>query len=308
MDITGKRVLITGSVGLLGHDLVEKLRSKGAELILTGRSEGSFAGEEVEELDITDADFVADFVQQAAPALVFNCAAYTEVDAAESQIAEAFAVNAIGPRNLANAVKRLNGMLVHISTDYVFGGLGDLELAGQKERRPYSEEVEPSPSCIYGHSKRFGEELVRAILPNNSAVIRTSWLHGAHGHNFVATILRIAQEREELRIVNDQVGSPTYSAWFAEILLRLVKRDAIGLFHASSRGNISWYDFAKEIVRQAGLAVRVMPQSSAEIARPAPRPKYSTLDVSKLETFLGEPCISWQEGIKRHLAQMGWKR
>ena len=158
------------------------------------------------------------------------------------------------------------------------------------------------PCGVYGHSKRFGDELVSRILPNHSLIIRTSWLHGVHGPNFIDSILRFAKQREEIRVVNDQTGSPTWSSWLAEIMLALLMKDARGVFNATSRGDITWFDFATEIVRLAGLQTRVLPQTTEELNRPAPRPVYSTLELSKLEAFLGKPCIDWKEGVAAHMA------
>lgn len=303
MALSNKRVLVTGAGGMLAHDIVERLSAAGASLILTDVRESSVGSAQVMRLDITNAAQVAEFVERERPAIIVNCAAYTAVDDAEKNLDLAIAINSIGPRNLALAAKGIGGMLVHFSTDYVFGNA----CAAGKARKPFTETDEPQPCGAYGQSKRLGDELVQAILPDNHLIVRTSWLHGAHGPNFVATILKLAGEREVIKVVDDQIGSPTWAGWLAEVVVRLLKRDARGVFHVSSRGNVSWFEFAREILRQAGLPTRVLPQTTEQLGRPAPRPPYSTFDVGKLESFLGEPCISWQEGIRRHLQAIGWR-
>ncbi len=303
MAYSNKRVLVTGAGGMLAHDVAERLSVLGANLLLVDIREVSVGSAKVSRLDITDLAQVSEFVEREKPALIINCAAYTAVDDAEKNLDRAFSINAIGPRNLALAAKSVGAVLVHFSTDYVFGNAC---VAG-KARKPFSETDEPQPCGVYGQSKRMGDELVQAILPDHHLLLRTSWLHGAHGPNFIATILKLAGEREMIKVVDDQIGSPTWSGWLADVLVRLLKRDARGTFHVSSRGNVSWFEFAREILRQAGLPTRVLPQTTEQLGRPAPRPPFSTFDVSKLESFLGEPCISWQEGIRRHLQAIGWR-
>lgn len=302
MNLSGTKVLVTGAKGMLAQDVIFSLRHRGANLILADIREIEASAEaHAIKLDITNQNAVVAAIERYQPEVVINCAAHTAVDQAEDQIDLAFNVNAIGPGNLAKALQKQGGLLVHISSDYVFGGDYYLD----REPVPYREEERFSPCGIYGHSKRFGDELIYAALPLNHLVLRTSWLHGAHGPNFVATIAKVAKEKTELKVVNDQVGSPTWSLWLAETMLKLIENGSLGTFHVSSRGNISWYEFAMEIVRLIGVKTNVLPQTTAELGRKAKRPAYSTLDVSKLEKVLGEEAISWKEGLALHLRAIG---
>jgi dTDP-4-dehydrorhamnose reductase len=292
-----QRILVTGAKGMLAGHLLPKLNG---ELLLTDLKPGSlphFAGE-VHALDITNRKEVEALCGDFKPSWIINCAAYTAVDLAETEQEIAFEVNAIGPGNLARAAKLVGGRLLHISTDYLFTARS---LESTLKRTPINEDEIPAAKGIYGISKYLGEELVKAHLPEHSLIVRTSWLHGVYGPNFLATILRLAAEKPELKIVSDQIGSPTWAEWLASVLVRLMEKEANGIYHASSRGDISWYDFAKEIVSQAGLNCKILPQSTEELSRPAPRPAYSTFNLTKLEQFLGIDCISWRDGIKEHL-------
>lgn len=312
MSLSGKKIFLTGGMGMLASDLIPLLLAEGAELTITDQLTGQRAGQEVLPLDITQVKEVLDAVKEVSPAWVINCAAYTKVDQAETQSELAFLVNGRGVGNLAEAALLTKATFLHLSTDYVFGGSG-----GDSTRRvPYREDDIPAPCGVYGHSKRYGEELVLEMVPDRHLMVRTAWLHGKFGPNFVSTMLRLgkeigdrkapdrpeaAQARKEIKVVNDQIGSPTYSRWLARTMVELLKRDARGVYHITSRGNISWFDFAKEIFAQAGLEVTVVPQSTQELGRPAERPAFSTLDLTKVESFLEAPCISWQEGIREHL-------
>jgi dTDP-4-dehydrorhamnose reductase len=285
---------------MLAGDLLPELLASGCQVTLVDKLGGDSHGFPVRTLDITDAEAVYQVVSETAPHWIVNCAAFTAVDDAEAKQELAFAVNAEGPRVLAQTAKSLGTRLLHISTDYVLGG--DLQYG--ESREPYTENAVPRPCGVYGSSKLAGERAIHEILPESSLIVRTSWLHGVHGPNFINTMLRLSAEREEIKVVNDQRGSPTWAGWLSTVMIRLMERDARGIYHASSRGNITWYDFAKEVFRQAGKSVRVLPQTSKELGRPAPRPAYSTFSLAKLESFLGEPCISFQEGIQRHLSRL----
>lgn len=288
------KILVTGAAGMLAGDLVPALRLAGHELVLADlHSRGDSC-----QLDITDASAVREVVRRIEPDYVVNCAAYTAVDRAEAEQEAAFGVNCQGASNLAQALREFGGTLVHISTDYVFGAATPSGVKG----RPFTEDDQVAPCGIYGKSKQAGEREVSTILPERHLIVRTSWLHGVHGPNFVHTILKVAREREELRVVDDQFGSPTWTGWLAGVLCELIERKQIGVFHASSRGDISWFDFAREIVLAAGLPTKVLPQSTAQAARPAPRPAYSTLGVTKLERVLGRPCPDWQVTLRSHIA------
>jgi dTDP-4-dehydrorhamnose reductase len=303
MKLAGKRVLVIGARGMLAADVIPLLAEKGAELSLADLRPGELCGVQVLPCDLTRSAELHKFLDAARPEVVLNLAAYTAVDAAEKDYHPAFAVNGMGPAYAAAWTAANGAVLVHISTDYVFGG--DSEAA--RHRKPFREDQQMFPCGIYGESKRMGEEMVRAIAPGASLIVRTSWLHGLAGPNFVDTIRRAARERAAakdplpLRVVNDQFGSPTWSVWLGEVLVELIERGARGTFHASSRGDISWYDFAQEIVAREAPAVQVLPQTSAELSRPAPRPAYSTLDLTKLESLLGRPCPGWKTGLEHHL-------
>lgn len=298
MNIQGLRVLVTGSRGMLAGELLPLLSSRGAEVYASDIRPSATDAIKIHELDITQSGAVLETLEKFRPAVIINCAAFTAVDDAESNLQAALAVNTLGPGTLALGAKQVSAKLLHISTDYVFGRLIGVRL-------PIAESQAPAACGVYGHSKLAGEELVKELLPNAHLIVRTSWLHGKRGPNFLETILRAGRERPELKVVNDQFGSPTWAGWLAEILLKLVEKDATGVFHACSRGDITWFDFAKEILSQAGVATPVLPQSTAELNRPAPRPPYSTLSVEKLEKFLGVQAPSWKEGVRSHLLSLG---
>ncbi|MCC6932165.1 MAG: dTDP-4-dehydrorhamnose reductase [Deltaproteobacteria bacterium] len=297
MDLRGSKILLVGACGMLAGHLIPQLKRRQADLVYADIRRIDGFSEECLPLDMTNLEQVHRLVAQVKPQVIINCAAYTAVDDAEDKIELALRVNAIGPKNLAQAARDCGATLVHISSDYVYGGLGHID----RPRTPYLEDEEVSPCGIYGHSKWLGDEFIKAILPAQHLILRTSWLHGLYGPNFVATIVRVAREKHELRVVNDQIGSPTWAEWLAVTICELLGKKCLGIFHASSHGDISWYDFAKEIVRQSGLATKVLPQITAEAKRKAPRPPYSTMNVSKLENALGHACPSWQDGLAAHL-------
>ena len=295
MSLSGKRILVTGCDGMLAADVVPLLSAEGAQLVLSDLNPKHRPGVETHALDITDTDLIKEVVGAFQPDWIFNFAAYTAVDAAESDYHRAFEVNALGPGYLATAARQMGARLLHISSDYVFGG------AERSPQRPYQETERLEPCGLYGESKRFGDELVIAALPDQHLIVRTSWLHGLNGPNFIDRIIELATECEELRVVSDQVGSPTWSTWLAAVLVKLASREASGLFHASSRGGISWFDFASYIVEVAGLATRILPQTTEELGRAADRPAYSTLSLEKLEKFLGQPCPDWKTTVAEHI-------
>lgn len=299
LDLSERRVLIFGARGMLAADLIPRARQRFAEVLLSDIRSDEATG--VIGADISEPGQVRDFLNQVRPDVVINCAAYTAVDKAETEYSLAFAVNAEAVGHIARAAKDIGALMVHISTDYVFGG----RPRGRELREPYREDDVLAPCGIYGQSKRYGEDLLQHILPNQSLLVRTSWLHGVHGPNFIDTMLRIGSERSSLKVVNDQFGSPTWTGWLSDTLIRMLQREARGVFHASSRGGISWFDFAREIFRQSGMPIEVLPQTTEELNRPAPRPAYSVLDVTKLERLLGEVCMSWQDCVRHHLAARG---
>ena len=297
--ISSKSILLTGAGGMLGLDLLALLTEENASVTATDRAHADFLS-----LDITEPDALEKTIGDIKPEWIINCAAYTAVDKAEEEPELAFKINAEGVANLASAASKFGAKVCHISTDYVFGGK---QVGGKRGDKPFSEEAQTNPCGVYGKSKFEGEKALREILPENHLVIRTSWLHGPHGPNFLETMLRLGKEKDSLRIVSDQVGSPTYTGWLAEVITRLVASDARGTFHVSSSGDISWFDFAKEIFSQAGVDMKLSTQTTEEAGRPAPRPAYSTFALGKLESFLGAPCPDWRWGISEHLKAMQLK-
>ncbi len=278
-------VLVIGSNGLLGS-LVERQLGRAGFLVRSYKGRA--------ELDVADLKAVTSAVKGAD--FVINCSAYTAVDKAESEPVAAMLGNTLGPKNLATAVQSSGGRLIHVSTDYVYGKVSTTQ--------PILEDTPPAPVGVYGHTKYLGDEFVSLLLPERGAVVRTSWLHGESGPNFVRTIRNLAVDRAELRVVNDQIGSPTYAGFLARALTQFVSRFQPGVFHAANRGAVSWYDFAKRIVELSGFACKILPQSTAESNRPAPRPAWSVLNVSKLEAVLDMPFQSWEDGLVEHLAQL----
>ena len=280
------RILLTGAKGMLGHDVRRVGERAGHELVLA----------DLPELDVVDEQAVLAFYERERPEATVNCAAWTDVDGAESNREAAHAVNADGAGNLARAAASIGTPLLHISTDYVFDGVAPLD--GEGHPRAYLEADPTAPRSVYGASKLAGERQVLDASPDH-AVVRTAWLYGTDGANFVATMLRLAGERDSVRVVDDQVGSPTWSGHLAPALLGLLKRGVGGLVHLTGAGSVSWNGFAKEIFRQAEIDCRVEVASSAEMARPAPRPAFSVLETER-EDVLSMP--DWRDGLAGYLA------
>ncbi len=282
---------MTGAQGMLGHDVMRAGERAGYELVLV----------DLPELDITDVAAVDQLLDrlEAQPGsldAIINCAAWTDVDGAETRREAAHAVNADGAGNLARSAARIGVPLLHISTDYVFDGVAPLDADGRP--RPYVESDPTGPHTVYGSTKLDGERQVLAASPRHT-VVRTAWLYGLDGPNFVHTMLRLAGERESVKVVTDQIGSPTWSGHLAPALLGLLERDVSGLVHMTGAGEVSWNGFAKEIFRQAEVECLVEPASSAEMARAAPRPAWSALD-SERDDVLGMP--DWRDGLAGYLA------
>ena len=248
----------------------------------------------IADLDITDASAVSGRVAQENPDWILNCAAYTRVDKAEDEPAVAFAVNAIGPANLASAARSSGTRLLHISTDYVFDGTGN---------RPYREDDLPNPLSVYGASKLAGELAVRWMLPEHHLIVRTQWLFGDGGPNFIDTILQLARTRSQIRVVDDQHGSPTAAADLAGALWGLVKLDARGTVHIASDGEATWYDLAREVVEAANLSCAVVRCSTEEFPRPARRPAYGVLDRSRYRELTGRSLRSWKSATREFVAR-----
>ena len=271
---------------MLGHDVRRVAERAGHELVLV----------DVGELDITDAAAVDAFFQSERPEGSINCAAWTDVDGAETKQVQAHAVNADGAGNLARAAAEIGTPLLHISTDYVFDGVAPLDDAGRP--RPYVESDPTGPRSVYGSTKLDGERQVLAASARHT-VVRTAWLYGVDGPNFVATMLRLAGERDAVQVVDDQIGSPTWSGHLAPAVLGLLERQVSGLVHLTGAGAVSWNGFAREIFRQAEVDCRVEPASSEQLARPAPRPAYSILESERDDVL---PMPPWQDGLAGYLA------
>ena len=280
------RILVTGANGMLGRDLVPALTAAGHEA--AGATRAAF--------DVTDRDETLRAIGEAAPDLVVHAAAYTRVDDAEREPERAFAVNHGGTRNVADACGARGAKLVYVSTDYVFDGTA---------RAPYRETDPTNPLSVYGRSKWMGEREVER-LGNDGLIVRTSWLYGPHGPNFVEAILRQAGEKGRLTVVNDQEGAPTYAADLAEAIAVLVDRGAGGKVHFSGDGSCTWFEFAREIVSQAGMAgVETLPITSESLGRPAPRPAYSVLCLDRYISLTGCRPPGWKESLSRYLERRG---
>ena len=275
--------LVIGAGGMLGTDLILALNSSGLRAVALGR----------DEADVRRFESVREQIQRWNPGTVFNCAAFTDVDGCESNQEKAFAVNARGAEHVARACSQSGAVLVHISSDYVFDG---------KKRGAYQEEEEVNPLGVYGKSKAEGERLVRETLPRRHCIVRTRWLFGLHGKNFVESILRQTQERSRLMVVNDQYGSPTYAADLSLALIRICKCGGLGTFHVTNSGVTTWFEFARAIVELSGLSgVRVEPVETGRLNRPAPRPPYSALDNSRYVSLVGSALRGWQDALRAYL-------
>jgi len=275
-----KKILITGAGGMLAQDV---------DAVLQGSCEIITKGEH--DLDICHGDKVCEIIDNLRPDIVINCAAYTQVDDCETEHEKAFAVNAEGVRNIALACRDQGSLLVHISTDYVFDGT---------KKESYRETDETHPLSIYGQSKLAGEKFVRDIL-KRFVIIRSLWLYGRGGNNFVATIQKLAQEKAELRVVNDQTGTPTYTRDLAHAIKAMIGGNHQGIYHISNQGTCTWYEFACRIVKLTNSPVKVIPISSDEIKRPAKRPTYSVLDCSRFIQESGMELRHWDAALQEYL-------
>lgn len=282
-------VLVVGAKGMLGREVMSA-----AERGLGRLGAAQVVGVDIDEVDITSFGSVEGCFEEYRPDVVVNCAAYTNVDGAETDRDRAFAVNGDGPGNLAHGCSRRGLKLVQISTDFVFDG---------KVRVPYEEDDRVGPLSVYGESKLAGEEAVRRELADH-LIVRISWLFGRWGPNFVTTIRRLARERDELPVVSDQVGSPTYAADVVEAVGLLLEAQANGTVHFHNAGHCSWYDFAAEIVRQSGLGATVRPVGSEEYPRPARRPAWSVMSLERYEQLTGQAPRPWRAALGAYLAEL----
>ena len=278
------RVLVTGVKGQLGHDVMDELAAKGIEGI----------GVDVEEMDITDAAACEKVITEAKPDAVIHCAAYTAVDAAEDNVELCRKVNAEGTRNIAKVCKALDIKMMYISTDYVFNGEG---------LRPWEPDDHREPLNVYGLTKYEGEIAVEQNL-EKYFIVRIAWVFGVNGKNFIKTMLRLGQERGAVSVVNDQIGSPTYTYDLSKLLVAMIQTDKYGRYHATNEGLCSWYEFAKEIFRQAGMDVPVTPVSSDQFPAKAARPSNSRLSKEKLSENGFERLPAWQDALGRFLKEI----
>ena len=270
-------ILVVGANGMLGQDLMQVL-------------EGEIRGVDIGDIDITSMESVQRVLFTLKPGVVVNAAAYTDVDGCELNRELAMQVNAEGVAHLAMICRDIGARLVHVSTDYVFDGAGG---------EPYQEDDLPNPLSVYGESKLAGE--MNARLTEDHLIVRTQWLYGVHGKNFVETMLRLARERRELSVVDDQIGSPTWTMDLALAIRTLLEKGSRGTYHAVNSGSCSWNDFARAIFAEAGVEVEVTPMTTAELGRPARRPLYSVLDCGKLERDAGLKLEPWHEALKKYL-------
>jgi len=286
------KILLFGGSGQLGYELKKRAADLNFSLI----------SPVTKEVNITESTQVRALMDAVRPDVVINSAAYTAVDKAEEEVDRAFAVNAEGVKNVAEACNSADVRLIHISTDYVFDGL---------QGRPLKEDDVVNPVSVYGRSKLAGEEHVSRILGDRGLIVRTQALYGQKGINFVHTMLKLFGEREVLTIVDDQFVSPTWAGWLAEAILDLARLPASGVLHASCAGVVSWFDFAAEIHRVAVASfegkrmARLERTTAAALNRPAKRPVYSAFDTSKISTILQREPLAWDEALKLFLAEIG---
>ena len=278
------RVLVTGYAGQLGFDTVRLLEQRGIEC----------RGVDVQDFDLTDGQAVRDYVRTYRPTAIVHCAAYTNVDRAESQPEICAAVNGMGTVNIVRAALSVGAKVVFISTDYVFPGTGD---------KPWKINDAYGPRNVYGMSKVQGEDAVRSLM-TRYFILRTSWVFGKNGHNFVRTMIRLGKEKKEIRVVDDQIGSPTYTRDLARVICDMLPTEKYGIYHVRNEGFISWFQFAKMIMEKTGLPCRVLPVSSSEYPTPAKRPLNSRLDGSRLAEAGFEPMPTVESALDRYLDEI----
>jgi dTDP-4-dehydrorhamnose reductase len=284
------RVLVTGATGQLGSEVATGFGRSGHEVIAPARR----------ELDFSYPEQVAESVRDLQADWVINCAAYTQVDKAESDAQQAIIVNRDSPEQLARAVADYGGRMLQVSTDFIFDGA---------QHRPYSETDPPNPLGIYGRSKLEGEQAVQRVLPD-AVVLRTAWVYGVYGHNFVKTMLRMATAGKPLRVVNDQVGTPTWATDIAATIAALVAGGATGVFNFTNAGETSWHGFASAILDEGaktGFDINtetVVPIPTSDYPTPATRPAYSVLNTEKIRPLLPGPIPDWRDSLKKMLQEL----
>lgn len=275
-----EKVLVTGARGMLGWALTKELNL-----------EYQLIGIDIEDADITDESQIKEEIFNIKPDVVIHAAAYTEVDNCEKNKELTHRVNAKGAENVAHACKLCQAKLIYISTDFIFDGL---------KNSPYTEDDNPNPINTYGWTKLEGERQIQEILPNH-LIIRTAWLYGPHGRNFVDKILQLAQSEPELKVVNDQTGTPTYTIDLARAIGLLVKKDPIGIINVTNSGSCTWFEFAKKILSIRGISKKITPIASSELARLAKRPIYSVLSNEKFQNITQTKLRAWEEALEEYL-------
>jgi dTDP-4-dehydrorhamnose reductase len=278
-----KKVLIIGADGMLGEELFRTLREKDACI-----------GSTIQELDISDYDRTIEIIKRLEPQVVINVAAFTMVDLCEQEKEKAFAVNAQGAKNVAIGCREIGAKCIYLSTDYVFDG---------KKSTPYGEDDPPNPISVYGLSKFQGEKHIEEIL-DDYLIIRSSWLFSKEGTNFVNTIIKLSREKNELTIVNDQKGSPTYTKDLSQAISLLIKKDLKGIFHITNSGCCTWFEFAQKILDLTGSSMKLIPISSSHCGRAAQRPPNSVLNCEKLKEKTGLIMPSWENALARCIKTM----
>jgi len=276
-------LLVTGANGQLGQELI-RLRYDGINIVGYGR----------DQLDVTNLSQCREVIAAARPHAIIHAAAFTAVDKAESELDEAYRINALGTRNLAIAANEYRAKLCYLSTDYVFDGTAT---------QPYNEYDNTNPQSVYGKSKRAGEVLLQS-LGSSYFIVRTSWVYGKYGNNFVKTMLKLARERDSLAVVHDQIGSPTYTYDLGRFLIELVQTEAYGIYHASNTGICTWYEFAQAIFEESQLSMKIEPCTTEQFPRPAPRPAYSVMDHSAIRQNGLTDLRPWREGLQAFLKEL----
>lgn len=279
------KVLVTGVTGQLGYDVARELEKRHIEYKSTGSR----------EMDISDAEAVKRVITEYHPDAIIHCAAYTAVDKAEDDYGRAMDVNAKGTLAIAKAAKEIDAKMLYISTDYVFNGQGT---------EPFTVDAATAPLNVYGLTKLFGEEAVQMEL-SKYFIVRISWVFGKNGNNFIKTMLRLGQTHEELTVVSDQWGSPTYTADLAPLLCDMISTDAYGIYHATNEGITNWAEFAAYIMEQAHLSCKVRPIPSSDYPTKAVRPLNSRLDKSSLDKAGFRRLPDWKDALRRYLEEIG---
>lgn len=280
------KLLVTGVKGQLGHDIVNECKEKNIEAV----------GVDIEEMDITDAKKVAEVIKEGNYDAVIHCAAWTAVDKAEDEVELCTKVNVDGTRNIANICKELDIPMMYFSTDYVFDGQGETEWKEYDERDPLN---------VYGQTKYEGELIVET-LPKHF-IVRIAWVFGVNGNNFIKTMLRLGKERGAVCVVDDQIGSPTYTYDLSKLVVDMIQTDKYGIYHATNEGLCSWYEFACEIFKQADMSVEVTPVDSNAFPAKAKRPNNSRMSKAMLDKNGFEHLPTWQDALSRYLKEISYK-